>query len=61
VGQSVPIKGLPEVGQIAVVRTAEGSPVGGCSGENDGLRIAQGIDEAAGVTGGNDDHPPFDA
>ncbi len=59
--QSIPVECLAEVRQITVVGTAEGGPVGGGRGEDDGARIFQGVDEASRITGGDDDHPPLDA
>src|SRR5450631_656380 len=59
--QRIAIEGLAEIGEIAVIGTAEGRSILGRSGNDDGLRIAQGVDEAAGITRGNQDDAPLNS
>src|ERR1700726_1402504 len=59
--QRISIEGLAEIGEIAVVGAAEGGSVLGRSGDDDGLWIAQGVDEAAGITRGNQDDAPLNS
>ncbi len=58
-GQRVAVEGLAEIREVAVVGATEGAAIGSGRRDDDGARIAQDIDESAGITGRDDDHPPF--
>src|SRR4051812_7847933 len=58
--QRVPVKGLAEVGELAIIAAAEGGPVGRRGRENDGIVVTKGINERTRVTCGDHDHFPLD-
>ena len=60
-GQRIAIEGLAEVGELALVVAPERGPVGRGGRDDDGVIVAQVLDERAGVAGGDHHHLPADA